>query len=457
MLLWVSIAVATLVATAAIVWPLLSSRPPVQADARDEDRRRLAVFRDRRNEIERERAAGRLSDADAEQAQADLLRQVAEDLPDAGTATQGTPPGRAAAAGARGTAAGSDASPRSAAAAPGRAATLVALALALLVPLIAVGVYHRVGAPELASLDLRAGHPPVDAGDVEALVAGIEQRTRERPDDGEAWAMLAEARRMQGRHAEAVAAFEQAARLLPADARLLADYAESLAVLAKGDFSGRPTELLERALAADPDEAKAIALMGAAQYRLGNLEAARGYLKKLLDSLPAGSDDAAQIGQVLARVDSELAQGGARSSAGTPAAPSAGSSAAPAAAGEAQAPGATATSSVTGTVSIDAGLADRVRAGDTLYVIARQAGGPPIPIAAVRETNARLPMKFTIGDADAMDPSRRLSSAESLVLEARLSRSGNAMRQPGDLYGQLAGVAPGQHDVAIVIDRVVTP
>ncbi|HMM51299.1 MAG TPA: c-type cytochrome biogenesis protein CcmI, partial [Burkholderiaceae bacterium] len=136
---------------------------------------------------------------------------------------------------------------------------------------------------------------------------------------------------------------------------------------------------------------------------------------------------------------------------------SAGSSAAPAAAGEAQAPGATAASSVTGTVSIDAGLADRVRAGDTLYVIARQAGGPPIPIAAVRETNARLPMKFTIGDADAMDPSRRLSSAESLVLEARLSRSGNAMRQPGDLYGQLAGVAPGQHDVAIVIDRVVTP
>ncbi|MDL1907751.1 c-type cytochrome biogenesis protein CcmI, partial [Betaproteobacteria bacterium PRO1] len=111
MLLWVSIAVATLVATAAIVWPLLSSRPPVQADARDEDRRRLAVFRDRRNEIERERAAGRLSDADAEQAQADLLRQVAEDLPDAGTATQGTPPGRAAAAGARGTAAASDARP----------------------------------------------------------------------------------------------------------------------------------------------------------------------------------------------------------------------------------------------------------------------------------------------------------------------------------------------------------
>ncbi|MCD6733053.1 MAG: c-type cytochrome biogenesis protein CcmI [Burkholderiaceae bacterium] len=456
MLLWVSIAVATLVATAAIVWPLLSSRSPVQADARDDDRRRLAVFRDRRNEIERERAAGRLSDADAEQAQADLLRQVAEDLPEAAAASGGVAAGSAAIRGsatatgarARGAVAGS------ATAAPGRAVTIVALALALLVPLIAVGVYHRVGAPDLASLDLRAGHPPVDAGDIDKLIAGIEQRTRERPDDGEAWAMLAEARRMQGRHAEALAAFEQAVRLMPADARLLADYAESAAVLARGDFSGLPTELLERALAANPDEPKAIALMGAAQYRLGNLEAARGYLKKLHESLPAGSDDAAQIGQVLARIDSELAQRGAAPSTGSSSAPGAaagGGSKPPAA------PAAAAASSVAGTVSIDASLADRVRAGDTLYVIARQAGGPPIPIAAVREANARLPMKFTIGDADAMDPSRRLSSAGSLVLEARLSRSGNAMRQPGDLYGQRAGVAPGQRDVAIVIDRVVTP
>jgi len=452
MLLWVSIAVATLVATAAVVWPLLSSRAPVQADAREDDRRRLAVFRDRRSEIERERAAGRLSDADAEQAQADLLRQVAEDLPEAAAASGGAAagPGGAAESAAGTGARAHGAVPRSAAAAPGRTVTLVALALALLVPLIAVSVYHRVGAPDLADLDLRAGHPPVDAGDIDKLIAGIEQRTRERPDDGEAWAMLAEARRMQGRHAEAVAAFEQAVRLTPSDARLLADYAESAAVLARGDFSGLPTELLGRALAANPDEPKAIALMGAAQYRLGNLEAARGYLKKLHESLPAGSDDAAQIGQVLARIESELAQRGAGSSSGSSATPGA-------ADGQAKPPAATAASSVTGTVSIDASLADRMRAGDTLYVIARQAGGPPIPIAAVREANAQLPMKFTIGDADAMDPSRRLSSAESLVLEARLSRSGNAMRQPGDLYGQRAGVAPGQRDVTIVIDRVVTP
>lgn len=427
MLLWVSIAVATVVATAVIVWPLLSARSPSQADARDDERRRVAVFRDRRNEIEREHAAGRLSDAEAEQAQADLLRQVAEDLPDA-AAAGGVGDGEAA---------------------PRRAATLVALALAVLVPLIAVGVYQRVGAPDLAGINLRADHRPVDAAEVEKLIGSIEQRTRERPDDGEAWAMLAEARRMQGRHADAVAAFEQAVRLLPPDGRLLADFAESAALLAGGDFSGRPVSLLEQALAANPDEPKAIALMGAAQYRLGNLEGARSYLKKLHDGLPAGSDEAAQIGQALARIDAEIAQRGATTPPARPAAPAAG------AAGRDAKPAAAST--VTGTITVDAKLASQVRPGDTLYVIARQAGGPPIPVAVLREPDARLPMQFSIGDANAMDPSRPLSSAGALVLEARLSRSGNAMRQPGDLYGQRADVAPGQRDVSIVIDRVVAP
>ena len=427
MLLWVSIAVATVVATAVIVWPLLSARSPLQADARDDERRRVAVFRDRKHEIEREHAAGRLSDAEAEQAQADLLRQVAEDLPDAAAA---------------GGADEGDAAPR-------RAPTLVALALAVLVPIIAVGVYQRVGAPDLAGIDLRADHRPVDAAEVEKLIGSIEQRTREKPDDGEAWAMLAEARRMQGRHADAVTAFEQAVRLLPPDARLLADFAESAALLAGGDFSGRPVSLLEQALAANPDEPKAIALMGAAQYRLGNLEGARGYLKKLHDGLPAGSDEAVQIGQALARIDAEIAQRGATTPPVRPSAP------APGAASRDAKPAATST--VTGTITVDEKLASQVRPGDTLYVIARQAGGPPIPVAVLREPDARLPMQFSIGDANAMDPSRPLSSAGALVLEARLSRSGNAMRQPGDLYGQRADVAPGQRDVSIVIDRVVAP
>ena len=410
MLLWVSIAVATLVVTAVIVWPLLSARPPALADAGDDERRRLAVFRDRKREIERERAAGRLSDADAAQAQADLLRQVAEDLPEGAVAAS------------------------SEVAAPRTASKVAALALAVLVPLVAIGVYQRVGAPQLAGIDLRAGDRPIEPAEVEKLVAEIEQRTRDEPNDGEAWAMLAEARKMQGRHADAVSAFERAVRLLPPDARLLTDFAESAALLAGGEFSGRPLSLLEQALSIDAGDPKAIALMGAAQYRLGNLERAREYLKKLHDGLQSGSEEASQIAEVLARIDAEIAQRG------TP----------PVTADhDAQA--------VTGTVTLDASLSDKARPGDTLFVIARQAGGPPIPVAVVRNPGATLPARFTIGDANAMDPTRPLSSAGTLILEARLSRSGEAMRQPGDLYGQRAEVRPGQRDVTIVIDRVVAP
>lgn len=411
MLLWVSIAVATLLATAVIVWPLLSSRPSVQADASDDERLRLAVFRDRKREIELERSAGRLSAADAAQAQADLLRQVAEDLPDSGS-TAG---------------AGKSPSPR-------WLPRLAALALAVLVPLVSIGVYQRVGAPELASADLRGQERPIDAAAVEKMIAEIEKRTRDEPGDGEAWAMLAEARKMQGRHADAVGAFEQAVRLLAPDARLLADFAESVALLAGGDFAGRPIALLEQALAVDANSPKAIALMGAAQYRMGNLERARDYLKKLHDGLAPGSDEAGQIGEALARIDGEIARRGAK-----------------------PAPADRGAAAVSGTVRLDPSLAGKAQAGDTLYIVARQAGGPPVPIAVVREPAARLPLRFTIGDADAMDPSRPLSSAGTLSLEARLSRTGDAIRQPGDLYGRLAEVKPGQRDVTIVVDRVVTP
>src|SRR5690606_35577892 len=115
-----------------------------------------------------------------------------------------------------------------------------------------------------ASIDGSGGPGPIDAAQIDAMIERIEQRTREHPEDGEAWAMLAEARKMQGRHDEAVVAFAQAVERLPDDARLLTDYAESAALRAGGEFAGQPVELLERALAVDLREPKAIALMGAA-------------------------------------------------------------------------------------------------------------------------------------------------------------------------------------------------
>lgn len=432
MALWISIAIVTLVATALVVWPILSTRRP-QSDPRHDDERRLAVFRDRKQEIDRERDAGRLTAAEAEQAQADLVRQLADDFPAAQAATLS--PGASYASGSR------------------RGAWLVALAVAVLVPLVAFGVYRQVGAPHLAAVDGTGRDTQVGPEQIEAMIAQIEQRTREQPQDGEAWAMLAEARKMQGRHDEAVPAFEKALERIPDDPRLLTDFAESVALLAGGDFAGRPLQLLERALQIDPDEPKAVALMGAAQYRLGNLPRARSYLQQLAGFLAPGSDEARQIAGILERIDGEIAQAGQGMA--PPVAGSGATGTRDGAPGAARAPDGSAPAPIAGTARIDPSLAAQAADGGTLFVIARDPAGPPAPIAVLRVPDASFPATFSLDDSNAMDPARRLSSAGSLEIEARLSRSGQAMRAPGDLYGRVSGVRPGQRELEIVIDRVV--
>lgn len=423
MILWIAVAIVTLVAIVLLVWPLVSTRRPFSVDERHDEQRRLAVFRHRKREIERERQAGRLSDAEAAQSQADLLQQLASDLPEH-AATQRFDPTQPASS-----------TPRA-----------VAVVVAVLVPLIAVGVYRQVGSPQFATTDPPHAEAPIDPAQIEEMIAQIEQRTRERPEDGEAWALLAQARKIQGRHAEAVPAFEKAVERLPDDATLLTEFAESAALLAGGNFAGRPVELLERALRADPSSPRAIALMGAAQYRLGNLERARVYLKQLMPFLTPGSDEAAQIASVLEQIESALGTGGeASATARGPAAP--GGSATPDSAVHA----------VAGTVTVDPSLAERAARGGTLYVVARRSGGSPVPIAAVRLSGSGFPATFRLDDSNTMDPSQSLSKAASLEIEARLSRSGDAMRKPGDLYGRLSGVRPGDRDVRVVIDQVVAP
>jgi len=445
MLLWVTFALLTIAASAIIAWPLLGKRLARIAPD-DELERRLAVFRDRRDEIAREQTAGRLSADEAEQARNDLLRQMSEELPPEAITSVDRP----------------TAVQRPAAAS--RVPLFAGVAVVILLPLLALGVYRGVGSPEVAlaqlagTLDEFASRPHAQ---FDEMVAEIESRLKSNPKDGEAWAVLAEAHKMVGNHGAAIEAFEKAAEYLPPSARLLADYAESSALLAGGDFRGRPTELLERALRADPNDQKAIALMAAARYHAGDLPQARRHLAHLLTMLPPGSDEARQIGEVVARIDDDLAARGMprapeapRASAAPPSAASAASAApstAPSTPAAPQAEGST----LRGTVAMTPDLTARLPAGATLFVVARPAEGSRVPVAVLRVPAASLPFDFELSDANAMDPSRPLSSTDSIALEARLSPSGDAMRRPGDLYAQAVTVRPGARDIAILIDRIV--
>lgn len=112
-------------------------------------------------------------------------------------------------------------------------------------------------------------------------------------------------------------------------------------------------------------------------------------------------------------------------------------------------------SAITGRVTIDPKLQDRVGPNDTLFVFARAVNGPRIPLAVERTAAGAFPHAFTLDDSMAMATGATLSRAGDVIVEARISKSGNATPAPGDLEGKSGVMKPGAHDVAIVIDNVV--
>ena len=432
-LFWLAVGAMACAATAFLALPLLiGSRRTGSAAAPTDEARRLAVYRDRRAEIESERDAGRLTDEEARRALDELIEDAAHHLP---ASEAGAEPG---AAGARRL---------------GRTqAVLLGLAAALIVPITALVAYHDLGSPAVAGLDraaLRAGMTPQRPSQ---SLSELRDRVRKSPEDAEGWVMLAEAQRQSGDHAAAANSFERASALMPREAWLIAEQAEEVMRAQGGSFAGKPVELLERALAVDPDDNKSVALMGAAQYRLGNREAALVYMKKLAQGMAPGSREAEHIGELIARIEAEIGV----ASGGTPGPVASAPGPKGPAAGEAK-PGAPAASSasISGMIDIDASLKAQVPAGATLFVLARGTDGSPIPIAAQRLSTERWPIPFELGDAQAMNPARLLSQAGSVTIEARISRSGAVGRQSGDPFGVSAEVKPGTRDLTVRIDRQV--
>ncbi|HET9651871.1 MAG TPA: c-type cytochrome biogenesis protein CcmI, partial [Usitatibacter sp.] len=239
---------------------------------------------------------------------------------------------------------------------------------------------------------------------------------------------------------EASEAYEHLARLVPNDANVLADYADALGMVQGQSLAGRPRELIDQALKIDPTHRKALALAGTAAMDAGDYAASVRYWETLAAQLPPDSQDEAQIRQIVAEVRGKAASSGKA----VPESPKPVAKA-PAAAGK----------SVTGLVSIAPQVASKLSGNETLFIFARAEGGPPVPLAVVRASAKQLPMKFALDDSQSMAPGANISSAQALRVEARISKAGTAMAQPGDLQGSSAVVKPGARDVNVVIDKVV--
>lgn len=327
----------------------------------------------------------------------------------------------------------------------------MAVVLGLAIPALAVALYLLLGSP--AGLDPEKVAAPkaqaheVTAEQIEAMVTTLSQRLKSKPDDAEGWSMLARSYNAMGRFAEAAQAYERLVKLVPNDANLLADYADTLAMSLNKSLQGEPEKLIARALAADPKNVKALALSGSASFERRDYQGAIAQWKKILLLVPPDSDIArstkTSIGEAETRAaDPAGAQAPLAAAPADTAAP-----AAPAASTPAAAPGA----EVAGTVELDAALRSKVSDTDTVFIFARAAQGPRFPLAALRKQVKDLPLSFVLDDSMSMVPTAKLSGFPMVVVGARISKTGSATPSAGDFEGVTEPVRPGTKDLKIRI------
>ena len=298
-----------------------------------------------------------------------------------------------------------------------------------------------------------AGSAPHQTGpdQMAALVEKLAARMKAQPDDPEGWNMLGRSYMTLGRIDDALAAYTRALKLKPEDATTLTDYADALAVKNGRTLDGEPTQLLERALKLEPDNLKALALAGTAAFNRSDYATAVKHWERVAQVGPANGElvEMARSGVAEARERGKLpAAARAATGAATGAATvTALANTAPARAGAAASPG----PGITGTVRLAAALKAQAAPEDTVFIFARPAEGARMPLAIVRKQVKDLPFEFRLDDSQAMSPAARLSGAKRVIVGARISKSGQAMPQPGDLEGLSAPVAVDAAGVLVEI------
>lgn len=291
---------------------------------------------------------------------------------------------------------------------------------------------------------------------MEDAVARLEQKLQEQPDNSEGWHMLARSYEMLERYPDAAKAYEKVLDLGNEDnADLLADYAEALGLAQNSELKGKPTEVLQHVLTLNPEQPKALWLLGMAAVQAEDYPQAIGYWERLLAALPNDSDAWKSVNGHLQDV---------RAQAGLPATETVAETT-PETAEPAPAVAAPATenapAAAPGSLSIQVDLSEalkaRAPADATVFIYARAAQGPRMPLAIVTRQVKDLPVSVTLDDSMAMMPNMRLSAFPQVIAAARVAFAGSAMPQRGDLIGESAPLAPAQQSgaVPIEIDRVI--
>ncbi len=299
--------------------------------------------------------------------------------------------------------------------------------IAVVIPLAAIGLYMLIGSPDAINpvnetplTKLEQQHSITD------MVTRLEAELENEPDDVEGWNMLARSYTALRNYEKAALAMQRLYELVGDQADVLVRYADTLAMLRGGQLSGKPLELIEKALALEPEHAVGLWLAGMASAEQGEYQAAIDYWHRLLPHLANNDAELSRVKEMIARAQQELDidQDSVDDILNE----------------EKIVTG----SAVIVNVSLATDLLEKTSPTDTLFIFAKAPNGPPMPLAAVKQQVSDLPITVTLDDSTAIMPTQKISNFSQVLVSARISKSGNAIPQPGDLITESRSVTVGQ-------------
>jgi len=399
---WLTASVLILLALSFIVAPLIFHRSGrrVALNIRNQN---LLAYRSRLEELDRELEAGALDQDAYQQLRDELAGSLLDDVPDAERGVLESP----------------------AMIKGGKSAFLIVLASLVAIPAASVFFYERLGAMDELEQFLTMQEMLATEGDRRGQMDGLAQQLREKleanPENSDGWAMLGRTYMSLEKYPDAARAFEQLAKSIGNNAQRQASAwglsAQALFFQNQGQPAGEVSRAIEKARALDPDEVNSLGLLGITAFSQQNYEQALLHWERIIEVTP----DHPQISAIREGIDQAYQRLGKEA----PASAETGVDS-------------SAILGVSVRVEIDPAFEDDIADDTPLFVFARSAeatGGAPLAVA--RLTAGQLPAVIRLDDRNAMSPQTKISDVESVRVQARLSRSGNALPQPGDWQGQV--------------------
>ena len=379
------------------LWVLMRERKPVTQAS--QAKANAKVYRDQISDLDREHDSGHISDQEWQQSRDELSLRLLED-----TSAVDDP-----------------------AAKTEKPAIWTAVVLAVALPLGSMGLYMWVGQPEALNPLALKTPDQVDPKDLAKMAQTLAEKLKDKPDNLQGWVMLGRTYRTLENFDAALKAYDSALKL-SADDDLKLERIEIIAMQRQGQFEGEPWNVIREILQRDPQHFGALLTAGSASYAEGKFADALKFWEQARKPLDANNPDLEGLESAIAAVRERLGMPPTKAT-----------------------PAATSGLNVTGQVNLSASLKSKASPNDVVFIYATPANGDRMPLAIFKTTVSQLPLNFTLDDSTAMTPDRKLSAAGEVMVKVRVSKSGNAMPQSGDLSGSLGPVKVGAKGLKLEI------